>query len=102
MTNDNNKRAEARHRCLKEGKIIFSNGNFVVDCIIDNQSEHGAHIRVQNTAQLPKEFLLVEPARSLVHRAMIARRTVKGLGLRLMGPLEDVHQREAYLRRFRR
>lgn len=97
-----NKRAHPRTRCLKEGRIIFGNGTFVVDCTIDNLSNTGAHLRVQGTAPIPKEFLLVEPSRNLVHKAEIVRRTTKGVGIRFLGLLEDRQTADAYLRRFRR
>lgn len=97
-----NKRTQPRNRCLREGKIIFSNGNFVVDCTIDNVSETGAHIRVQASTPIPKEFLLVEPGRSMVHKAMIVRRTARGLGVKFNGMLDDPQAREAYLRKFKR
>jgi len=98
----NNKRAQQRNRCLKEGKIIFGNGTFVVECTIDNLSDTGAHLRVLGSSPLPKEFLLVEPARGVVHRAEIVRRTAKGLGIKFNGPFEDRIAAEAYLRKFRR
>lgn len=97
-----NKRDRQRNRCLKEGKIIFGNGTFVVDCTIDNLSETGAHLRVQGNSPLPKEFLLVEPSRGLVHKTEIVRRTPKGLGVKFNGLYEDRQTTEAYLRKFRR
>ena len=97
-----NKRSQQRNRCLKEGKIIFGNGTFVVDCTIDNLSETGAHLRVQGSSPLPKEFLLVEPSRNIVHKAEIVRRTAKGLGIKFNGIFEDKQAAEAYLRKFRR
>lgn len=97
-----NKRSQQRNRCLKEGKIIFGNGSFVVDCTIDNLSETGAHLRVQGSSPLPKEFLLVEPSRNIVHKAEIVRRTSKGLGIKFNGIFEDRQAAEAYLRKFRR
>jgi hypothetical protein len=97
-----NRRSQQRTRCLKEGKIIFGNGTFVVDCTIDNLSETGAHLRVQGSSPLPKEFLLVEPSRNVVHKAEIVRRTQKGLGIKFNGIFEDKQASEAYLRKFRR
>jgi hypothetical protein len=97
-----NRRSQQRTRCLKEGKIIFGNGTFVVDCTIDNLSETGAHLRVQGSSPLPKEFLLVEPSRNVVHKAEIVRRTQKGLGIKFNGVFEDKQASEAYLRKFRR
>jgi len=97
-----NKRSQQRNRCLKEGKIIFGNGTFVVDCAIDNLSATGAHLRVQGSSPLPKEFPLVEPSRNIVHKAEIVRRTAKGLGIKFNGVFEDKQVSEAYLRKFRR
>jgi hypothetical protein len=97
-----NKRTSARNRVYKEGKIVFANGTFVVDCTIDNLSETGAHLRVQGSSPLPKEFLLVEPSRNVVHKAEIVRRTAKGLGVKFNGIFEDRQAAEAYLRKFRR
>ena len=97
-----NRRSQQRTRCLKEGKIIFGNGTFVVDCTIDNISETGAHLRVQGSSPLPKEFLLVEPSRNIVHKAEIMRRTPKGVGIKFNGVFEDKQASEAYLRKFRR
>lgn len=97
-----NKRSQQRNRCLKEGKIIFGNGTFVVDCTIDNLSETGAHLRVQGSSPLPKEFLLVEPSRNIVHKAEIVRRTPKGIGIKFNGLFDDKQAAEAYLRKFRR
>lgn len=97
-----NKRSQQRNRCLKEGKIIFGNGTFVVDCTIDNLSETGAHLRVQGSSPLPKEFLLVEPSRNVVHKAEIVRRTPKGIGIKFNGLFDDKQAAEAYLRKFRR
>ena len=97
-----NRRSQQRTRCLKEGKIIFGNGTFVVDCTIDNLSETGAHLRVQGSSPLPKEFLLVESSRNVVHKAEIVRRTQKGLGIKFNGVFEDKQASEAYLRKFRR
>ena len=97
-----NKRSQQRSRCLKEGKIIFGNGTFVVDCTIDNLSETNAHLRVQASSPLPKEFLLVEPSRNIVHKAEVVRRTQKGIGIKFKGAFEDRQAAEAYLRKFRR
>ena len=97
-----NDRKSPRHRVLKEGKVIFGQGHSVVDCTIDNMSEGGAHVRVQSSHGVPEEFYLVEASRGIIHRAEVAWRTTTGIGLRLLGPLEDVAAREAMLRKFRR
>jgi hypothetical protein len=87
---------------LKEGKVIFGKGHAVVDCVIDNDSPAGAHIRISSTHGVPGDVYLVEAARGIIHRAEVAWRTTVGMGLKLLGPLQDAAAREALLRRFRR
>jgi hypothetical protein len=95
-------RKSPRRRVLKEGKVIFGKAQSVVDVTIDNMSEGGAHIRMLSSHGLPGEFYLAEASRGVIHRAEVAWRTATGMGLRLLGPLEDVAAREAFLRKFRR
>ena len=95
-------RKSPRRRALKEGKVIFGKGHSVVDVTIDNVSEGGAHIRMLSSHGLPQEFYLCEASRGIIHRAEVAWRTATGMGLRLLGPLEDAAAREAFLRKFRR
>jgi len=95
-------RKSPRRRSLKDGKVIFGTGHSVVDVTIDNMSEGGAHIRMLSSHGLPAEFYLCEASRGHVHRAEVAWRTATGMGLRLLGPLEDVAAREAFLRKFKR
>jgi hypothetical protein len=82
--------------------VIFGKSQSVVDVTIDNMSEGGAHIRMLSSHGLPGEFYLAEASRGIIHRAEVAWRTATGMGLRLLGPLEDVAAREAFLRKFRR
>jgi hypothetical protein len=95
-------RKSPRRRVLKEGKVIFGKAQSVVDVTIDNMSEGGAHIRMLSSHGLPGEFYLAEASRGVIHRAEVAWRTATGMGLRLLGPLEDAAAREAFLRKFRR
>ena len=94
-------RKSPRRRVLKDGKLIFGQGHSIVDCTIDNVSDGGAHVRV-TTHGVPEEFYLVETTRQVIHRAAVAWRTTNGMGLRLLGPLEDAARREAFLRKSRR
>ena len=97
-----NERKNPRRRVLKEGKVIFGLAHSVLDCTIDNQSDGGAHIRMTSSHGLPEEFYLVEANRGIIHKAEVAWRTTTGMGLRILGPMEDVAAREALLRKFRR
>ncbi len=95
-------RKKPRRRVLKEGKLVFGQAHSVVDCTIDNQSEGGAHIRVQSSHGVPEDFYLVEANRGIIHKAEVAWRTTTGLGLRILGPLDDAEARAALLRKFKR
>jgi PilZ domain-containing protein len=97
-----NQRRSQRRRVLKEGKLIFGKAHSVVDCVIDNVSEGGAHIRINSSHGVPNDFYLVEANRGIIHRAEVAWRTTTGIGLRILGPLDDVEARQALLRKFRR
>jgi hypothetical protein len=95
-------RKSPRRRVLKEGKVIFGKAQLVMDVTIDNMSEGGAHVRMLSSHGLPQDFYLCEASRGIIHRAEVAWRTATGMGLRLLGPLEDAEAREAFLRKFRR
>jgi len=97
-----NQRRSQRRRVLKEGKLIFGKAQSVVDCVIDNMSDGGAHIRINSSHGVPQDFYLVEANRGIIHKAEVAWRTTTGLGLKILGPLEDAAAREALLRKFRR
>ena len=95
-------RKTPRRRVLKEGKVVFGLAQSVVDCTIDNMSDGGAHIRVTSSHGVPEDFYLVEATRGIIHKAEVAWRTTTGLGLRIVGPLEDAQARAALMRKFRR
>ena len=97
-----NQRRSQRRRVLKEGKLIFGKAHSVVDCIIDNVSEGGAHVRITSSHGVPQDFYLVEANRGVIHKAEVAWRTTTGIGLKILGPLDDVAARESLLRKFRR
>jgi hypothetical protein len=97
-----NDRKSVRRRALKEGKLIFGHGHSVVDCVIDNESVGGAHVRVQSSHGMPEEFYLAEATRGIIHRAEVAWRTTTSIGLKILGPLEEVAQSEAFLHKLRR
>jgi hypothetical protein len=95
-------RKSPRRRAFKEGKLVFGRAHSVVDCTIDNVSEGGAHVRLTSTHGVPGDFYLVEANRGIIHKAEVAWRTTRGLGLRILGPLEDAAARTALMRKFDR
>jgi hypothetical protein len=95
-------RKHPRRRVLKEGKLIYGLGHSVVDCVIDNESAGGAHIRINSSHAVPEAFYLAEANRGIIHKAEVAWRTTTGMGLKVHGQLEDATARAALMRKFRR
>jgi hypothetical protein len=52
------RRGEQRQRTLKTGKIIFNNKTSVIDCIVRNQTNAGARLKVVSVIGIPEEFSL--------------------------------------------
>jgi len=96
------RRGQRRRRVLKEGKLIFGTNRSVADCVIDNVSEGGAHVRITGTHSVPPDFYLAEANRGIIHKAEVVWRTSTGMGLRILGQLEDAAARETLFRKFRR
>ena len=96
------RRKTPRRRVLKDGKLIFGPGRSVVDCTIDNMSDGGAHVRLVGSHGLPPEVFLAEATRGIVHKAEVAWRTTAGIGLKLLGTLDDAAAQEALPRKLRR
>jgi len=58
MTEDNERRARPRRRVLKAAKIIFNDQKSVIDCVVRNETENGARLKVGGTTGIPDEFSL--------------------------------------------
>ena len=74
------KRASARRRTLKSGKIVFNNRNSTIDCTVRNLSDTGAKLVVASALGIPDSFELAisgEPPRT----CRVARRTLTEIGV---------------------
>ncbi|MCA9240477.1 MAG: PilZ domain-containing protein [Planctomycetales bacterium] len=70
-----NKRTTARHRVLKQGKILLPNGLTVIDCTIRDLSETGARLICGDPGAIPNSFRLVFTAdRSMREVKVVWRR----------------------------
>jgi hypothetical protein len=65
-------------------------------------SDGGAHVRLNSSHGLPPDFYLAEASKGIVHKAEVAWRTTAGIGLKLLGTLDDAAAREALPRKNRR
>lgn len=53
-----NRRGAVRLRTLKSGKVVFNDGNSVVDCVVRDLSESGAKLKVVSIVGIPDHFSL--------------------------------------------
>jgi hypothetical protein len=51
-------RSGERRRALKSGKIIFNDGQSVMNCVVKNLSESGARLESDSFAGCPRQFTL--------------------------------------------
>jgi hypothetical protein len=86
---DDDKRIIRRQRVLKTGKIIFSDGNSVVDCVIRNLSVAGARLELSNTVSVPQEFTLLDAHAGRSYSAKVAWRRGETMGIEFIDPPED-------------
>ncbi len=83
------KRIIRRQRVLKGGKIIFADGNSVVDCVIRNLSAAGARLEVPTTVGLPQEFTLVDSHSGRSYVVKVAWRRGETMGVEFSDPPEE-------------
>ncbi len=89
MNNEEEKRIIRRQRVLKSGKIIFADGNSVVDCVIRNLSVAGARLEVPTTVGLPQEFTLLDVHSGRSYIAKVAWRRGETMGVEFSDPPEE-------------
>ena len=59
------RRRSSRSRVVKDAKVFFGSSS-MVDCVVRNLTNTGAHIEISNTAELPEVFgLTFDGGRSL-------------------------------------
>jgi len=87
--NEDEKRIIRRQRVLKSGKIIFADGNSVVDCVISNLSVAGARLEVPTTVGLPQEFTLLDVQAGRRYIAKVAWRRGETMGVEFSDPPEE-------------
>src|SRR3990172_12458838 len=79
-------RKSHRRRVKERAKLIFHDGRPAQNCIILDVSETGVGLLVENVNSLPESFLLFRKSDLSLHEAVVARRTLKIVGVRLLPP----------------
>jgi hypothetical protein len=87
--NEEEKRIIRRQRVLKGGKIIFADGNSVVDCVIRNLSAAGARLEVPTTVGFPQEFTLIDSHSGRSYIAKVAWRRGETMGVEFSDQPEE-------------
>ena len=77
------RRAEPRHRVFKGGSLSFNKGYGALECVVRNQSEHGARLRFGETSAVPPQFDLRVGGEDRVRRAHVRWRGLTDIGVAL-------------------
>jgi hypothetical protein len=52
MAEDSERRKVVRHRALKSARIVFNSGRSTIDCLVRNQSDFGARLKIDTVVGL--------------------------------------------------
>jgi diguanylate cyclase (GGDEF)-like protein len=69
--------SDVRRRVLKAGRIVYSDGNFTVDCTIRSLSDRSAGIDVMSSSDLPDRFKLFIPSDRIERQCRLKVRGAK-------------------------
>lgn len=89
-----NRRQSARHRVLKDGKIVSLNYASVVDCCIRDMSETGARLSCSDPVAIPGDFRLLIPASQSIRMAHVVWRRNDQVGVHFTGPAKTAPPRK--------
>jgi PilZ domain len=84
MEEDSERREGARRRILKTAKIVFNDGRSTIDCLVRNQSDSGARLKIATVVGVPDEFELSIMG-SRPRACHVIWRTAEELGIRYHG-----------------
>ncbi|RWC31110.1 MAG: PilZ domain-containing protein [Mesorhizobium sp.] len=76
---------EHRPRVLKGGSIITGISNSEVGCMLRNQHEGGAELKVTLEARVPDRFLLYVPLDGIAYRCEVRWRRNDRIGVQFTG-----------------
>jgi hypothetical protein len=81
---DPDRRASPRHAVRKDGKIIFVDQPFFIECAIRNMSEGGALLTMLVNFPLPKEIMLWEEKSGTIYECDVVWRRESQVGVRFL------------------
>jgi hypothetical protein len=83
-----NRRQSPRRSVKEPAKIVFEDDRAPQNCIIVDVSERGARLIVDGAGDLPGTFLLFRRSDLSLREAVVVRRELKSVGVRLSEPLD--------------
>ena len=86
----NENRAAARHRIVRNGKIVFANFTMVLDCTMRDISETGAKVIAVKPAEVPEKFRLILITDQVMRDAKVVWRRGREIGVEFEGPAVDL------------
>jgi PilZ domain len=77
------RRASPRQKTLLAGKIVYNNGQVVLDCMVRDMSENGSGARLTfgDLAVVPEEFELHITSKGSIYRAQVKWRKLREIGV---------------------
>jgi PilZ domain len=85
MSFENEQRKQRRQRVLKDGKIVSSDMNRVIDVKIRDMSESGALVHLPANVVLPDNFNFLIVSERLLYPAVMRWRKGEAMGLEFTG-----------------
>lgn len=67
---------------MLSGKVVYGNGDISHDCIIRDQTDDGARIKVESAVPLPNQIYLIDYKKGVAHFAKIAWSSPPNHGLK--------------------
>jgi zona occludens toxin (predicted ATPase) len=58
MPEDTDQRTAQRHRVLKSAMIVVNNGYSTISCVVKNETDTGARLKIATVIGIPDEFEL--------------------------------------------
>lgn len=75
-----------RNRVLNGGKLIVSDGQGLIDCVVRDMSDTGARVRLSNPTLLPMKLELLIVKSNMVYPAEVRWNRNTEAGLQFTGP----------------
>lgn len=95
------KRGSPRRTVKEVARIVIEKSQSAQGCVVLDTSETGARLLVNNVARVPASFLLFQKSPLSLREAVVVRRELKSIGVKLSAPLDPKSERVKALARVR-